>query len=284
MTNRILVTGAAGNIGAEIVKRLQARKADFAVMTHASGGAPAGAGETQGDFLDPASLRRAFEGVDTLFLLFPLVPEMPRMAANAVAAAKAAGVRHIVRSSGAGADAASPAAIAKVHGEIDALIRNSGIPFTLLLPTSFMQNLVNFYGAAIRDGALYAPRGDGATAVIDVRDIADVAVEVLTHPAAHAGQSYTLTGPENLTDAQMVSAIARQIGRDVRYVDVPETAAVDSLTRMGSPPQVIEWLMSLNHVIKQGWAAGVSPVVETITGRPPRNLADFVRENAAAWR
>ena len=284
MSNRILVTGAAGNIGAEIVKRLQARKADFAVMTHASGGAPAGAGETQGDFLDPASLRRAFEGVDTLFLLFPLVPEMPRMAANAVAAAKAAGVRHIVRSSGAGADAASPAAIAKVHGEIDALIRNSGIPFTLLLPTSFMQNLVNFYGAAIRDGVLYAPRGDGATAVIDVRDIADVAVEVLTHPAAHAGQSYTLTGPENLTDAQMVSAIARQIGRDVRYVDVPETAAVDSLTRMGSPPQVIEWLMSLNHVIKQGWAAGVSPVVETITGRPPRNLADFVRENAAAWK
>ncbi|MCA6229375.1 MAG: SDR family oxidoreductase [Phenylobacterium sp.] len=284
MTNRILVTGAAGNIGAEIVKRLQARKADFAVMTHASGGAPAGAGETQGDFLDPASLRRAFEGVDTLFLLFPLVPEMPRMAANAVAAAKAAGVRHIVRSSGAGADAASPVAIAKVHGEIDALIRNSGIPFTLLLPTSFMQNLVNFYGAAIRDGALYAPRGDGATAVIDVRDIADVAVEVLTHPAAHAGQSYTLTGPENLTDAQMVSAIARQIGRDVRYVDVPEAAAVDSLTRMGSPPQVIEWLMSLNHVIKQGWAAGVSPVVETITGRPPRNLADFVRENAAAWK
>ncbi|MCA3738528.1 MAG: NmrA family NAD(P)-binding protein [Phenylobacterium sp.] len=284
MTNRILVTGAAGNIGAEIVKRLQARKADFAVMTHASGGAPAGAGETQGDFLDPASLRRAFEGVDTLFLLFPLVPEMPRMAANTVAAAKAAGVRHIVRSSGAGADAASPAAIAKVHGEIDALIRNSGIPFTLLLPTSFMQNLVNFYGAAIRDGALYAPRGDGATAVIDVRDIADVAVEVLTHPAAHAGQSYTLTGPEDLTDAQMVSAIARQIGRDVRYVDVPETAAVDSLTRMGSPPQVIEWLMSLNHVIKQGWAAGVSPVVETITGRPPRNLADFVRENAAAWK
>lgn len=284
MTNRILVTGAAGNIGAEIVKRLQARKADFAVMTHASGGAPAGAGETQGDFLDPASLRRAFEGVDTLFLLFPLVPEMPRMAANAVAAAKAAGVRHIVRSSGAGADAASPAAIAKVHGEIDALIRNSGIPFTLLLPTSFMQNLVNFYGAAIRDGALYAPRGDGAMAVIDVRDIADVAVEVLTHPAAHAGQSYTLTGPEDLTDAQMVSAIARQIGRDVRYVDVPEAAAVDSLTRMGSPPQVIEWLMSLNHVIKQGWAAGVSPVVETITGRPPRNLADFVRENAAAWK
>ncbi|MFM8821497.1 MAG: NAD(P)H-binding protein [Phenylobacterium sp.] len=130
MTNRILVTGGAGNIGAEIVKRLSARHADFAVMTHTSGAAPTGVTERHGDFLDPASLQRAFAGVDTLFLLFPLVPEMPRMAANAVAAAKAAGVRHIVRSSGAGADAASPAAIAKVHGEIDALVRNSGILHT----------------------------------------------------------------------------------------------------------------------------------------------------------
>ncbi len=109
MTNRILVTGGAGNIGAELVRRLRARNADFAVMTSRPGGAPAGVAEQVGDFLDPASLRQAFAGVDTLFLLFPLAPDMPRMAANAVAAAKAAGVKHIVRSSGAGADAGSEA-------------------------------------------------------------------------------------------------------------------------------------------------------------------------------
>ncbi len=283
MTNRILVTGGAGNIGAELVRRLRARNADFAVMTSRPGGAPAGVAEQVGDFLDPASLRQAFAGVDTLFLLFPLAPDMPRMAANAVAAAKAAGVKHIVRSSGAGADASSEAAIARVHGEIDALVSASGIPFTLLLPSSFMQNLVTVYVSAIRSGALYAPRGDGAVAVIDVRDIADVAAEVLANPAAHAGRSYTLTGPENLTDAQMVSAIAREIGRDVRYIDIPEQAAQDAMTNMGMPPKVIEWLMSLNHVIKQGWAAGVSPMVEEIAGHPPRNFADFVRENASAW-
>ena len=284
MTNRILVTGATGNIGAEIVKELRARHADFAVMTSQAGSAPAGVTEVQGNFLDRASLARAFAGIDTLFLLFPMVPDMPIMAANAVAAAKAAGVKHIVRSSGAGADANSPAAIAKVHGEIDALVAASGIPFTLLLPTSFMQNAINFYGSSIRDGALYAPRGNGAIAVIDVRDIAAVAAEVLTHPMAHAGRSYTLSGPENLTDAQMMSVIAREIGREVKYIDIPEQAALEAMTNMGVPPKVIEWLMSLNYVIKQGWAAGVSPMVRQITGREPRRFEDFVRENVAAWK
>lgn len=284
MTNRILVTGATGNIGTELVKALRARHADFAVMTSQAGSAPADVAEVQGNFLDRASLARAFAGIDTLFLLFPMIPDMPIMAANAVAAAKAAGVKHIVRSSGAGADANSPAAIAKVHGEIDALVAASGIPFTLLLPTSFMQNTINFYGSSIRDGALYAPRGNGAMAVIDVRDIAAVAAEVLTHPTAHAGRSYTLSGPENLSDAQMMSLIAREIGREVKYVDIPEQAALDTMTNMGVPPTVIEWLMSLNHVIKQGWAAGVSPMVQQITGREPRRFEDFVRENVAAWK
>ena len=284
MKNRILVTGATGNIGTELVKALRARNADFAVMTSKAGSAPADVTGVQGDFMDRASLARAFAGVDTLFLLFPMVPEMPIMAANAVAAAKAAGIKHIVRSSGAGADAHSPAAIAKVHGEIDALVKASGIPYTLLLPTSFMQNTINFYGSSIREGALYAPRGNGAMAVIDVRDIAAVAAETLTNPAAHAGRSYTLSGPEDLTDAQMMSLIAHEIGREIKYIDVPEQAALDAMTKMGMPPIVIEWLMSLNHVIKQGSAAGVSPMVRQITGREPRRYEDYVREHAAAWK
>ena len=103
MSNRILLTGATGTIGTELAGQLRALGADFAVMNRTTGRAPQGVREVQGDFMDPASLARAFAGVDTLFLLFPLVPEMPAMATNAIAAAKAAGVRHVVRSSGAGA-------------------------------------------------------------------------------------------------------------------------------------------------------------------------------------
>jgi uncharacterized protein YbjT (DUF2867 family) len=284
MSNRILLTGATGTIGTELAGQLRALGADFAVMNRTTGRAPQGVREVQGDFMDPASLARAFAGVDTLFLLFPLVPEMPAMATNAIAAAKAAGVRHVVRSSGAGADPASPAAIARLHGSIDAQLAASGLPYTLLLPTSFMQNAINFHGAAIKAGTLYAPRGNGAMAVIDVRDIAEATARVLADPAAHAGRSYTLTGPEDLTDAQMVALIGRETGREPRYVDVPEPVAADAMAQAGFPPVVVEWLMSLNHVIKQGWAAGVSPAVEQLTGHPPRRFESFAREHAAAWR
>lgn len=285
MTNHILVTGSTGNIGRELVKQLQARGADFAVMTTQPGRAPAGVRAVHGDFTQPASLAAAFAGTDTLFLLFPLVPGILDMARNAVAAAQAAGVRHIVRSSGAGADAGSPASIARVHGQIDDLIAGSGIAYTLLRPTSFMQNAINFSAGSIKGaGAIYAPHGNGAVSVIDVRDIAEAAAAVLAAPAAHAGAAYTLTGGEALTDAQMAADIGRAIGRDVAYVDVPEQAAVDAMTQMGMPPQLIDWLMSLNHVIKQGWAAGLTDDVRRLTGHPPRRFADFAREHADAWR
>ncbi len=285
MANRILVTGASGNIGRELVKQLQARGADFAVMTSKPDSTPSGVPSVHGDFTKPETLLAAFAGVDTLFLLFPLTPGMDAMARNAVAAARAAGVGHIVRSSGAGADAASPASIARAQGEIDDIVAGSGLPFTLLRPTVFMQNTVNLDADTIKAAsAIYAPRGNGAVAVVDVRDIAAAAAAVLTDPAAHAGAVYTLTGGEALTDAQIAAAIGRAVGRDVRYVDIPEQAAVDAMTRIGLPAQLIDWLMSLNYVIKQGWAAGVSADVQTLTGHTPRRFEDFAREHANAWR
>ncbi|MFN9029438.1 MAG: NAD(P)H-binding protein [Betaproteobacteria bacterium] len=285
MASRILVTGSTGNIGRELVKQPQARGADFAVMTSAPGKAPAGVREVRGDFTQPTELATAFAGSDTLFLLFPLVPDMLDMARNAVAAAKAAGARHIVRSSGAGADSHRPASIARGHGQIDDLITGIGIAYTLPRPASLMQSAINFSAGTIKGAnAIYAPHGTGATAVIDVRDIAEAAAVVLTAPAAHAGASYTLTGAEAMTDAQMAAEIGRAVGRDVQYVDVPEQAAVGSMTKVGFPPQLIDWLMSLNHVIKQGWAARVTGDVRRLTGHAPRSFAAFAREHAAAWR
>ncbi|MCZ8235363.1 MAG: SDR family oxidoreductase [Inhella sp.] len=285
MSNRILVTGASGNIGRALVAALGARGADFQVMSSRPGTAPAGLREVQGDFTQLDSLQAAFAGVDTLFLLLPLVPGIEEMARNAVDAAKAAGVKHIVRSSGAGADAHSPASLARVHGEIDDRVMASGIPFTLLRPSSFMQNHLNFYAGSIQAAsAVYAPRGEGAVGLIDVRDIAEVAALVLADPAAHVGAVYTLTGGEALTDAQSVAAISRAVGREIRYVDVPEAAAVEAMTQMGFAPTLIDWLMSLNHVIKQGWAAGLSDDVKRLTGHAPRTFDAFAREHAAAWR
>lgn len=276
--NRILVTSASGTIGTPLVVRLKALGAEFTTMSSQPGRG------VQGDFRDRASLTRAFAGVDTLFLLLPLVPDKLALAENAVAAARSAGVKHIVRSSGAGADAASPASLARLQGQVDAIVAASGLAHTFLRPAGFMQNWITFSAGQVKAGTVYAPHGNGAQSVVDARDIADAAATVLMQPAAHAGAAYTLTGAEALTDAQMLAAIGEAIGRKLNYVDVPESAAQDAMQGMGMPAVMIDWFMSLNHVIKQGWAAGISGDVHKLTGHAPRRFTDFVRENVAAWR
>ena len=278
-TTPLLITGASGTIGRELVQALRARSADFAVMSRKP--TP---GAVPGDFSDPASLAQAFAGVQTLFLLFPLSPDSFELARNAVDAAKAAGVQHIVRSSGAGAQAGSPVAIADLQGRIDALIEASGIPYTLLRPNGFMQNWVNFYAAQLKAGAYAAPHGTAGISVVDVRDIAEAAAAVLLDPAAHAGQAYTLTGGEALSTGEQVAAIARAAGREIRYDDIPEAEAEAQLRAWGLPDVMVGYFMSLNHVYKQGWAAGVSPDVERLTGHAPRRFADFAAGHADAWR
>lgn len=280
--NRILVSSATGTIGTALVQRLRELGATFTTMS-SKPSARSPQAHVVGDFDDRGSLERAFAGIDTLFLLLPLVPNKLALADNAIAAARAAGVMHIVRSSGAGADASSPVSLARLQGSIDAKIAASGIAHTLLRPSGFMQNWVTFSAGQVKAGTVYAPHGSGAQSVIDVRDIADVAAAILMHPAAHAGKAYTLTGAQALTDAQMLATISAATGRKVTYVDVPESAAHQAMLDMGMPEIMIDWFMSLNHVIKQGWAASITDDVQQLSGHAPRRFDDFVRENVAAW-
>jgi len=275
---RILVTGATGTIGRRLVQRLSELHAEFDTLSSKPGSG------LQGDFRDIRSLERAFAGVHTLFLLLPLVPDKLQLADNALTAARAARIRHIVRSSAAGADTKSPMSLARLQGMIDAKIGATGIAHTLLRPTSFMQNWVRFLAPQVKNGAVHLPHGSGAQSMVDVRDVAEAAAAVVLDPAAHTGAVYTLTGPQALTDAQMVSEIARTIGREVRYVDAPEAAAVQSMQSTGMSEIMVDWFMSLHQTIKQGRAAKITEDVQRLTGHAPRRFADFVVENTSAWR
>lgn len=281
MSHTILITGATGNIGQPLLTQLKAAGAAVEALT--SPERAQGLPTRQARFEDRAALTRAFEGVHTLFVLLPLVPNKIALAENVAEAARAAGVQHIVRSSGAGADPASPLSLPRLQGEIDALFSATGIPSTFIRPSFFMQNLTGWQSEAIRSGVLYAPHGEGAQSYVDVRDVADATAQVLLKPSAHTGKAYTLTGGQAFTDAETMALIAQATGKPVRYQDVPESAAQEAMAAMGTPAVMIDWLMSLNTVIRQGWGSGLTDDVRLLTGRAPRRLQDFVAENAKAW-
>lgn len=281
--NKILLTGASGTIGTELVKTLQQSGADFELAS-SSGKSVNGLPLRALDFNDPASLRSAFAGIDTLFVLLPLVENKVQLARNVVQAAQAAGVSHIVRSSGAGADAAASFALPRLQGEIDELVMAAGIPFTILRPASFMQNFVNYYAAMINGGTLYLPQGEGAVSYIDVRDIAAVAAAVLLHPAAHANQIHTLTGAEALDNASATRLIAAVLGRAVDYVAVSDAAAITSMQQMGMSEWSIGQMMSLNRIISAGHAAATSDSVRALLGRDPITFARFAADYRRHWQ
>lgn len=284
MSNKILVTGATGNIGSALVQELKASDSDFAVMTSKPGVTIAGVETRHGDFESVASLTAAFNGIDTLFLLFPLVENKVDLAKYAAEAAKAAGVKHIVRSSGAGADSASTFALPKLQGEIDDVLAATGIPTTFVRPAGFMQNYVTYQSQAIKDGAIYMADGGQAQSLIDARDIAAVAARVLTNPNAHAGKAYTLTGGEAFTGEQAAATISAALGKPVKHVSVPTEAAVATMNQWGMPPFIVNVMDSLNKIVSAGYASGVSPDVEIILGRKPRTFAAFVNESVGVWK
>ncbi|MBV8660157.1 MAG: SDR family oxidoreductase [Burkholderiales bacterium] len=283
MGKTILITGASGNIGRELVAELKSRELPF-IAGSASGKRIDGVETRHVDFNDVAGMVEAFTGVDTLFLLLPLTQNKLELARNAVLAAKQAGVSHIVRASGAGADVNSALPLPRLQGQIDQLIIDSGIAYTLLRPNSFMQNFATYQQGMVKAGTLYLPYGDAAVSYVDTRDIAAVAATALANPAAHAGQTYMLTGGRAVSTQAAVEALSRATGRTVQYVPVSDDAAVNGMRQAGLPEWMIEIFSSLNALIRAGHTAGVSPDVERVLGRAPIAFETFAADYAAAWR
>ena len=282
MSPTLLVTGATGTVGQALVQALQATGANV-IAGSTSGRSVAGAPGRVVNFEQPETLDSAFAGVDRLFLLFPLQPNKLALAQNALAAARRAGVQHVVRSSGAGADMQSPYAIGRLQGEIDALVAASGLPFTLLRPNSFMQNWVNYYGGMVRGGAVYLANGAGRSGWIDVRDIADAAAAVLLNPQAHAGRTYELSGPEALSADEVLGILRTEAGVNAHYVPVTAEQAEAQMRDMGMPAWTVEIMASLARMIADGTTAAPSPDLVTLTGKPARRFEAFAREHAAQW-
>ena len=281
----ILVTGATGTIGSSTVKALKARGARFKVGVRSPEKAKELGVETVPfDWDKPETFGPALEGVEKLFLLTPISDKQDQHAKGLVEAAKKAGVKHIVKLSVMGADAEPGIFFGRIHRAAEQAIQASGIAWTMLRPTFFAENFINYYGAdPKKDSTVYLPHGQAKTVWVDGRDVGEVAAAVLTTPG-HEGKVYDLTGPEALSDQEVLDLFSQAFGHQYTYVDVPEAAANKAMSDMQMPKWMVDGMMELHYVIKQGWSATPANGVKEVLGRPPRSVKEFAADLAAGTR
>ena len=279
----ILITGATGTVGSEVIKGLSAHGAQIRAVTRDPGKAMANrlpnVQFVQGDFEDVDSMRRACSGVDRAFLLTNSTERTEHQQIAFTRVAQQSGVRHIVKLSQLHADPNSPGRFLRYHAGVEAAVQASGLTFTFLRPNLYMQGLLNFRQSIQEKSAFFAAAGDARISAVDVRDLADVAVAALT-TSQHDNKIYALTGSDALTFAETAHQLSRAIGRTITFVDVPPESMRAALANLGFPPWQADGLLEEFAMYRRGEAAGVESGEFEALGRPPRSFDEFARDYA----
>jgi uncharacterized protein YbjT (DUF2867 family) len=281
----ILVTGATGTNGRELVDELKKRRVPFRAMLRDANKRsllPEGVEIVEGDFAKPDTVARALDGVDHAFLVSPSSEQSGELEKSFIAAAKNAGVAHVVKLSVIGADLHSTSRFQRFHREVEIELENSGMGWTNLRPNLFMQTTLSYKPTIVSQNAIFASAGNSRISAVDVRDIAAVAAVMLTE-AGHEGKNYIITGPEALTHTEMAAHLSEALGKQVRYVDVPYSVTRDALLQMRIPAWQVEGIIELNDMYKRGEAAGVTDTVRSVAKKEPITFAQFARDFSNAF-
>jgi uncharacterized protein YbjT (DUF2867 family) len=291
LTETILITGATGTVGSEVVKQLSS-KGENIIVKAAARSATDDTFENlnrvqvvQLDYDKPYSLAVALKGVDKLFLLTPFQSNMVDLTSNLVSEAKKAKVKYIAKQSVMGADAEPGITPGRLHRQAEKIIEESGIPFTFLRPNFFMQNFVNYYSNLIRSqGAFYTPAGDAKVSFVDVRDIAAVAVKSLINDNQQKGRAYNITGGEALTYGQAAEILSKAVGKKINYVNVTDQDARKGMKDMSMDEWTIKSMIELFEITRAGYVSEISPIVEQVTGNKPITFSQFAKDYAGAFK
>ena len=281
----ILVTGATGNVGSEVVSLLSQAGVPVRATARDLTGMPAlpSVEWVQADFTNPASLDKALQGVDKVVLISPAHIDMVSHQSAVIDAASKAGARHIVKLSGLGAGPDAPIRLPRNHYEIENRIIASGLDYTFVRPNLFMQVLIGSADSIESDGAIYAPAGDAAISFTDVRDVAATIVASLTDPY-QKNAVLEITGPAALTYAQAADQLGQAIGKPVKYVAVEPETARKAMTAGGMDGWLVEAFLELFSVYRAGHGVSVlSDTIKRVTGYSANTLADFARRNQAQF-
>jgi uncharacterized protein YbjT (DUF2867 family) len=282
----LLVTGATGNVGREVVNRLVATGVSVRAMVRNPAKAAAlealGIEIVFGDFERPATLGAAVQHIEKAFLLSSLDPRQMELQGNFIAAAQRAGVQHIVKLSVLGADPDSPLSVMRWHGQTEKQLEATGIAWTHLRPGYFMQNMLLAAPTIKAQGAFFLVR-DKITTPVDTRDVAAVAAKTLTEPG-HDGRAYTITGPEILSFSQIVVKLSQAIGKPVRLVLVPSDDYRRGMLQARLPVWLVDIMAEFYGAPLQNDNARVTNTVSTVVGRTPISFDQFAREYAHLFK
>ena len=285
----ILVTGATGTNGRLVVQALLRAGVAVRAMVQSAARASelqqAGAQLAVADFDRPETLDAALAGVERALLLSAVDQKLVERESRFVERARKAGLRHLVKFSAIGAHPAASFTFGRQHGRAEAVILDSGVPFTFVQPNFFMQNLLWSAPSVKSRGELSSSLGATPASHVDARDIAAVIAATLIQPIErHAGSIHLVTGPVALTYAEVAETLGRAIGRPVHYVDLTDAQLQAGLLAGGQPDWQATALVELNRYARQGHASVVTDTVERIAGRAPTTLARWAEEHAAAFR
>jgi uncharacterized protein YbjT (DUF2867 family) len=280
----ILITGASGNVGREVLKQVaqtgvQVRAAFQSVSKAAA--APSGVDLVTMDYNQPSTVRAALKGVERVFLVGPPSSSLLPLERKVVDEVKQSGVRHLVKLSAMGGRAAI---FPGQHAESEDYIRSLGVAYTFLRPNGFMQNFVNYNAGTINtQNAFYGCQGEGKVSHVDIRDIGAVAVKALTE-SGHEGKAYTLTGPAALSNAEVAQILSDDLAREIRYVDLPPAQFKQALLGAGLGEWDADALIDLQRLYREGGASNVSSDVERLLGRKPTSFEQFSRDYRQAFQ
>ena len=274
----VLVVGATGTTGREVVQKLSpignikiraATRHPHKVEKGISGQ------YVEFDYGDRSTIQKALEGVQKVFLVTPFVPELFPFEKAVIEEIKAAEIQHIVKLSVPGAEDKNGSQIGRIHGQLETLIAESGVPYTFLRPFSFMQNFINHAAYTIRSqNAFFQPAGGARINHVDTRDIGAVAAKILTEEG-HEGKAYTLTGPEPLSNYEVAEILSSIAGKRIQYIDLPEDQARKAMRGAGMSEPTTEWLLELYRLYQTGLMDRITDDIVKVAGAEPTSFRQF---------